>query len=258
MGGPPTAAVEGDDQRLIAIEGIDHVQARVTGDRDGRGQRVGEAEVGSGHARRGGPRDGLPRMRIDEVVAALVGTRGGDRPGEIDDLGQTPRREGIGDAGPEGLAVAQAAEARDVPGRVHDRARNAAGPERAERPLRRPPLHVSGRVDPSGHGPRIEPPPGKLARDRAQLEDLGYLGRGLRDGDLPAPQPADRAVRLPRAEHGVRPLELGPGRRQLPGKLAGISAAGINAGIGVDVDVHHRAHHVLEVVNRVLGRLSHR
>jgi hypothetical protein len=48
---PPAAAIEGDDERLIAIERLDHVQAGLPGDRDRRGERVGEAKVGPGHAR---------------------------------------------------------------------------------------------------------------------------------------------------------------------------------------------------------------
>ena len=248
---PPAAAIDGDDERFIAVECLDQVQAGLAGHRDRRGERVGQAKVGSGHARRGDPRGRPARMRIDQVVTALIGTRRGDRPGEIDDLGQAARRERVSDADPEGLAESQVAEARDVPGRVHDRAANAARAEHAERPLRGPPLHVSGGVDPPGHSPRVEPSAGQLARDGALLKDFGNLRRSLSTRDLPSPQPADRAVRFPRAEHRVRALEQRPRHGQLPG------SAGACRGVrGIDVDGHDRAHHVFQVVNRAHGELG--
>jgi hypothetical protein len=90
MLGPLAAAIGGDDERFIAVECLDQVQAGRAGDRDGGGERVGKAEVGPGHARGGDPRDWSARVGVDQVVAALVGTRGGDGASEVDDLGETP------------------------------------------------------------------------------------------------------------------------------------------------------------------------
>ena len=71
---PSAAAIQSDDERFIPVECLNHVQAGCPGDRDGGGERVGEAEVGPGHAGRCGPRNRPARARVDQVVAALVGT----------------------------------------------------------------------------------------------------------------------------------------------------------------------------------------
>ena len=47
---PPAAAIDSDDERFVAIQRLDHVQAGLAGDRDRRGERVSEAKVGPGHA----------------------------------------------------------------------------------------------------------------------------------------------------------------------------------------------------------------
>ena len=90
---PPLAAVGVDDERLVTVESVDQREARLSGHRQGGGQRVREAEVGSGHAGRGGACGRPPRARVDEVLAPLVGSRGGDRPGQLDDLSQAERRD---------------------------------------------------------------------------------------------------------------------------------------------------------------------
>ena len=60
----PAAAIDGDDERFKAIECLDQVQAGLVGDCDRRGERVGEAKAGPGHARWGGPGGRLgPRSR---------------------------------------------------------------------------------------------------------------------------------------------------------------------------------------------------
>jgi hypothetical protein len=47
---PPAAAVDGDDERLVTVECLDQLQAGLAGDRDRRGEGVGQAQIGSGHA----------------------------------------------------------------------------------------------------------------------------------------------------------------------------------------------------------------
>src|ERR1035441_5120381 len=187
---PSPAAVEADDERFIVLDWLDEGQAGRSRHCYGGGQRVGETEVGAGHAGGGSARGRAPTMRVDQVTAPLVAARGGDPPGEFDDLGETAGGEGIGDADPEGLAASQAAETGDVTGRVHDRADDAPRGERSECVLRRPALHVSGRVNPARHGPWVEPSAGELARGCATLKDFGYLRGGLRASDLPRAQPA--------------------------------------------------------------------
>ena len=145
---PLAAAVESDDERFIAVERLDQVQA---------GSPATATAVASASARpRSGPVTladaaraiGLSRVRVDQVVAALVGTRGGDCPGEVDDLGETPRREGVGDADPEGLAGSQAAESwRCPPPRSRSRRRcRSRGRRRAPSAPPTPSRTRSGRV----------------------------------------------------------------------------------------------------------------
>jgi hypothetical protein len=248
MLGPPATAVEADDQCLVAVERLDEGQAGLARHREGGGQRVRQAEVGPGHTGRADPNRRAARVRIDQVAAPLVAARGGDRPGERDDLGQPARCGGIADTDPERAAGPRIAEAGDVTSRVHHRPADARIGERGERPLGRPPFHIAGRVHPAGHRPRVEPAARELPRGRAAPQDVGHLSRSLGQGDLPGPQSADRAIRLPGAEHLVGALEDGPGPDELPADLVDLGRGDIPR--GVHVDGHDRAHHVLQVMNR--------
>jgi len=93
-------------------------------------------------------------MRIDEVLAPLVGSGGRDGPGQLDDLGQAARRVRVGNPDPERSAVSGAAGTGDVPGRVDQYAGNSVAAERGECVLRRPALDESGGSNPPGtaHG----------------------------------------------------------------------------------------------------------
>src|ERR1017187_5327523 len=86
---PSPAAVEADDERFIVLDWLDEGQAGRSRHCYGGGQRVGETEVGAGHAGGGSARGRAPTMRVDQVTAPLVAARGGDPPGEFDDLGET-------------------------------------------------------------------------------------------------------------------------------------------------------------------------
>jgi hypothetical protein len=157
MLGPPAAAVEADDQRLVPVERPHEGQAGLARYREGGGQRVRQAEIGPGHAGGADPRHRARRVRVDQVADALVAARGGDRPREQDDLGQPARCGRVGDADAKRLAGPRIAVTGNVTGRVHYCAGDARRGERRERLLGRPALHQAGRVYPAGHRPRIEP-----------------------------------------------------------------------------------------------------
>lgn len=72
---PPGCAIARNDESFIAVERLDQGQAGRADDRDGRGERVGEAKVWSGHARGGDARSRPTRMRV-LVLAAVTGMDG--------------------------------------------------------------------------------------------------------------------------------------------------------------------------------------
>src|SRR5215471_4754109 len=97
------ASVEANGETREARDGLDECQAFRACDSEPGCQRVGEAEIRSGHARRRNPGRGQARVRVDEVRAALVAARGRDRTGELDDLSQPAGHRRVGDADPERL-----------------------------------------------------------------------------------------------------------------------------------------------------------
>jgi len=251
MLGPPAAAVEADDQCLVAVERLDEGQPGLARHREGGGQRVRQAEVGPGHTGRADSNRRSARVRVDQVAAPLVAARRGDRPGKRDDLGQPTWCGGIADTDQERAAGPRIAEAGDVTGRVHHRPADARIGERGQRLLGRPPFHITGRVHSAGHRPRVEPAAGQLPRDRAASQHVGHLSRSLGHGDLLGPQSADRTIRLPGAEYLVGALEDGPGPDELPADLVDLGRGDIPR--GVHVDGHDRAHHGLQVMDRTSG-----
>src|ERR1035441_1374961 len=98
---PSPGTVESNSEGFITIEPFDQRQGLFSSDRDCGGQRVGEAEVGPGDARRGDTRSWLSGMRINQMMAALVGARSCNCPGKLDDAGEVSRGRGIDDADPE-------------------------------------------------------------------------------------------------------------------------------------------------------------
>jgi hypothetical protein len=251
------AAAGIDHERLVTGEPGHQVQAGLAGDGEPGGQGVGQPQVGTDHAGRGRARGRASGAGINQVLAPLVGPGRRDGPGQLDHLGQAIGRKRVGDADPERPAGTGAAGAGDIAGRVDQHAAQAAGAERGEGTLRGPALDVAGRVEPTGHGPRVEPAPGPIAGHRAALEHFGQLGGGLRAGDLAPAQPADRAIRPPGAEDLVGPVQDG----HRVGQLAVQHVVG-RARHGIDVDDHDRAHHLFEVMNDAsaarLGAGGHR
>ena len=153
--------------------------------------------------------------RVHDVLPALVGARSGDRAGPRQVGGQEDPvpRQGVLDAYSPGLAGRRPSVHGDVASGVDHRRRRPGRLDDGQGSLRGPAFDEPRRVHAARQGPRVEPAVRSFACATAELEDLGHLRRRVLHADLAAPQPADRALRLPGAEHVVHPAELGLGAR---------------------------------------------
>ena len=190
------------------------------------------------------PSAGLAGVRVDEVPAALVGPGCRDGAGAVhlDHEQQPVLRQRVADADPPGLAGLGTPVGGDVAAGVDHRGRHAGLPELVERPLDGPALDQARRVHAAGHAPRVEPAVRSVSRPAAELEHLGDLRRRRVQLDLAAPQPAHRAVGLPRAEHVVDPAESRLGALQC------------GLGCGGGRGVFRRGHRLLGPYSRLIRR----
>jgi hypothetical protein len=187
-------------------------------------------------------------MRIDEVAAALVGSRRRDAPGEFRDLRQPPGLIRIGDADAEGIAGWLTAGAGDVAGRVHQRTMHRQAVERGQRALGRPAFDISSGVESAGHRPRVEPAIGQPSRNLARSHHHSHLGRDVGGRDLTPAQATHRAVPPPCAENIVGAPKHHPGPVE---PALQISRPGVVSDRHrVHVDRDDRAHDVLELADR--------
>jgi hypothetical protein len=184
------------------------------------------------------------------------------RPGRRHTAG--PELEGRQDAG----AVARVLDADRPPGGVHPVAGQgdvAAGvhqdvmcgqgaAKELARPLHGPALDQPGRLEQPRPGravrePAVEPAVGAVPRVPAQPCHLADVGRRVVEGQLAAPDAADRAVALPGAEHGVDVVQAADG--------AGRGGGDLRIGTSLraaDVDAHRHSHDLLDVDEAVVHR----
>ena len=152
------------------------------------------------------PRGGSP-LRVDDVVAALVGAR--CRDGEVARLddGRDPVADErmLDPDAPRPCRPGPAAHA-DVPARIDRKAREPSLLEERDGPVDRPALHERGRVESTGRTV-VEVAPRLPAKLLTAFENAAHLRVRLLDGAFAPGQAADLALGLERAERRVDPTE---------------------------------------------------
>ena len=244
--------VRRDDHGVIAVDGIDQGQPFVPGHRHGSGQRIGQTEIGPTDTGRRRPGRRQPGVGIDEVGTPLVCARCGQRMApatthrsSLVANGLTmPKRNGSEGPSPPKLAMSPAALTMAP---VMAGSRSAASARCAAQPFTYPVGSTPpGRAQGSNHPPESS----RAVEQRSRTSATS--GGAIDDGDLATTEPADGAVRLPRAEHGIGVTErcTGPLEQQS-------GSGGRQRSRSVEIDGHDGAHD-LEVMDDVSGAVPYR
>lgn len=210
-----------------------------------RGVDVCPGQLGADHGRREQPRGRDAGGRVGDVVAAGRRPRGGDGAGpQRRRAEQAAAVTGVLDGDPPGGRVRPGAVDGDVAAGVDQGVVGAevvqASDQTGECLLDRPALDQSGRVEPDRalavREPGGEGAAGALAGELAQRGDMADPRMRVAQRVASVPDPADRTVRPPDAEHRLVRPQL---RVRLLDRLGDGFSAGVRA---TDVDAHRQPH----------------
>ena len=244
-GGPAGDQVRLNGVGLVARRALDEVEAGLAHRERGGGIDVGIEDVGADDGEAQPVTDGIPGVGIDDVVALLVGARGGDRKvlGE-DDPDDLAPADGVPDPNPPGTAFIARSPGLDIAARVDEVVAEPVAVEDRAGPIDRPALDQARGVEATWQPGREESPRGLLVVP-AELDRLLNERAGFRQLELAAVDAADGAAGEERAEGPVEKREV---------LERGVDRLGSRRVVIGDEDRDRHPHHFAHLAQRHSGQ----